>query len=389
MEACLQSLLQLRYPNFEVDRRQRRLEGRDPRDRAALSGFALIHQENKGLSIARNVGMEAATGEIIAFTDSRLRGRSRLADYLVGALQRTAASAVGGPNLPPPEDSRGARRAWRPRRADRPTCCSTTTSPSTFPAATWRFAARPCARSAASTRSSPRPATTSISAGGCRTAAGSIGFSPAAMVWHFRRNTVKAYLKPAARLRQGGSAAVFQAPVPLQHARPIALARTDLRRFALRAALAPAGDLLWHVRAGALPDALRAAESSALRYLAVHARVDGRGAVSAASARSCRGATSCRRSIPLAISWAAAAALASGRELDPRYQDWRSRAAARIAHLPRPATSLLRALQMAAARPCQRGARPLRRAATAAAGLATQGSSGSSTGATRRWRRKA
>ena len=37
-----------------------------------------------------------------------------------------------------------------------------------------------------------------------------LGFSPAAMVWHHRRNTVRALPQAAARLRQGGSAARAQ-----------------------------------------------------------------------------------------------------------------------------------------------------------------------------------
>ncbi len=62
-------------PELRGRRRQRRLDRRDARDRASATSpirrrFILIDQENKGLSVARNVGIAAATGEIIAYTDS-------------------------------------------------------------------------------------------------------------------------------------------------------------------------------------------------------------------------------------------------------------------------------------------------------------------------------
>ena len=64
MAACLASLENLRYPNYEVivvndgstDRTQEISEQYDY--------IQLINQENKGLSAARNVGIAAATGEI-------------------------------------------------------------------------------------------------------------------------------------------------------------------------------------------------------------------------------------------------------------------------------------------------------------------------------------
>ena len=67
-------------------------------------------------------------------------------------------------------------RGARARRAD-PRPARPTPRPSTSRAATWRSARTRCGRSAASTRASGRPATTSTSAGGSRSAGGTIGFS--------------------------------------------------------------------------------------------------------------------------------------------------------------------------------------------------------------------
>ena len=112
-----------------------------------------------------------------------------------------------------------------------------------------------------------------------------IGFSPAAVVWHFRRNTVKAYMRPAARLRQGRGAGLFEASVPLQPVRPGEVARPHLRRsLGLAAAVAPAGDLFRRLRPRAVPDDVRAAVL-ADRVPAAELRVERRRAAARARRR--------------------------------------------------------------------------------------------------------
>jgi GT2 family glycosyltransferase len=61
----------------------------------------LIRLEPCGLSAARNAGVEAATGEIVAFTDDDCEPDR---DWLAGLAAAFAKGwdAVGGPNLPPP-----------------------------------------------------------------------------------------------------------------------------------------------------------------------------------------------------------------------------------------------------------------------------------------------
>src|SRR4029077_18487299 len=65
----------------------------------------LRHDTNLGLSAARNTGIGAASGEIIAFTDADCRADEDWLHYLVGALLGSEFAGVGGPNLLPPEDS--------------------------------------------------------------------------------------------------------------------------------------------------------------------------------------------------------------------------------------------------------------------------------------------
>jgi glycosyltransferase involved in cell wall biosynthesis len=193
MEACLASLEVLNYPDYEVvvvndGSRDRTLEISE-----RFPYCRIISQENKGLSVARNVGAEAATGEIVAYTDSDCVADPDWLTYLVGKMVDGNLAACGGPNFPPPEDSlvpaavavspggpthvlisdevaehiAGCNMAFR-----RDTLLELGGFDPVYRAAgddvdiCWRF----------------------------QDAGYTIGFSAAAVVWHFRRNTVKAYI---------------------------------------------------------------------------------------------------------------------------------------------------------------------------------------------------
>lgn len=100
----LQALQQLAYRNYEVvvvndgsrDRVPELIEpfADDPR-------FNLIHKENGGLSSARNVGVRAATGDIVVYLDDDAYPGPFWLFYVAHHLMTTDHVAVGGPNIPP------------------------------------------------------------------------------------------------------------------------------------------------------------------------------------------------------------------------------------------------------------------------------------------------
>jgi hypothetical protein len=102
--ACLDSLAQLNYPDYEtivVD------DGSSDStaEVAARAGVRVLRVEHRGLGAARNCGLEAAAGSCVAFIDADARADRDWLYHLVESLTRRAAAAAGGPNFAPPPNS--------------------------------------------------------------------------------------------------------------------------------------------------------------------------------------------------------------------------------------------------------------------------------------------
>jgi GT2 family glycosyltransferase len=98
---CLDSLLALRYPDFEILLI-------DDGSRQHIAEIAKGHpqvryefQEHAGLSAARNLGTRLATGSIIAYTDDDCIAHPDWLLHLSHAFADETVAAAGGPNIPP------------------------------------------------------------------------------------------------------------------------------------------------------------------------------------------------------------------------------------------------------------------------------------------------
>jgi GT2 family glycosyltransferase/LmbE family N-acetylglucosaminyl deacetylase len=112
LEDCLSSLEKLRYPDYEVivvnD------GSRDATETIARQfPFRCISTPNQGISAARNVGMRAARGEIVAYLDSDAKADPDWLHYLAVTFMKSDVAGVGGPNFVPPEDNWVAQCIYR------------------------------------------------------------------------------------------------------------------------------------------------------------------------------------------------------------------------------------------------------------------------------------
>ncbi|MEQ1855152.1 MAG: glycosyltransferase [Longimicrobiales bacterium] len=104
IDECLTSLDRLTYPDVEiivVNDGSRDDTGPIARGHA---GARVIDIPNGGLSAARNVGLAAATGEIVAYTDADVRVDPDWLTYLVQPFLTSDVVGVGGPNVVPDDD---------------------------------------------------------------------------------------------------------------------------------------------------------------------------------------------------------------------------------------------------------------------------------------------
>ncbi len=99
----LEWLGRLEYPSYEVIVVNDGSTDATP-DIAREFGVRVISTPNRGLSHARNIGLAAAAGEIVAYIDDDAYPDPHWFTYLAQAFMSTDHAGIGGPNIPPPGD---------------------------------------------------------------------------------------------------------------------------------------------------------------------------------------------------------------------------------------------------------------------------------------------
>ncbi len=193
-ETCLRSMERIRYPDFEVIFVD---DGSTDNTQEILKEFPWvrnIRQRNMGLSHARNVGVEAATGEIVIYTDSDCEADEDWLYYSALALVRGGYVGMGGPNLIPDEGSWVADCVGLSPGGPTHVMIDDRTAEH-VPGCNMAFY-KWALKQINGFDSQYRKAGDDVDVIWRLQDLGySIGFSPSAQVWHYRRNTVKAYLK--------------------------------------------------------------------------------------------------------------------------------------------------------------------------------------------------
>ena len=108
LDYTLQIISEMDYPNYEIiavndgstDATHLILE-----KHRIKNGVTVIESENRGLSSARNLGIEASNGEIVAFIDDDAYPDKDWLNYLATTFLNSTHSAVGGPNFTPQNNS--------------------------------------------------------------------------------------------------------------------------------------------------------------------------------------------------------------------------------------------------------------------------------------------
>jgi len=190
---CLEGLSKLDYPDYEVIIVN---DGStdNTADIAQKYPFKLISTPNLGLSSARNTGLKAATGEIVAYTDDDARPDPHWLQYLAATFLKTQHAGIGGPNIAPLDDGEIAECVANAPGGPIHVLTSDTEAEH-IPGCNMAFR-RAALLAVGGFDLQYRAAGDDVDL--CwriKEKGGTLGFSPAAVVWHHRRNSILDYWK--------------------------------------------------------------------------------------------------------------------------------------------------------------------------------------------------
>lgn len=193
IQAACKALSGLDYPDYEVIVVNDGSTDTTPRI-VKEYGFKLISTRNLGLSSARNLGMRAAKGEIIAYLDDDAYPDPHWLKYLALSFLSKNYAGLGGPNIPPPGDGLVAESVAN--APGNPTHILLSDEDAEhIPGCNMAFR-----KSALEEIDGfdPRFRIAGDDIDVCwklQEKGWKLGFNPAAIVWHHRRNSIRAFLR--------------------------------------------------------------------------------------------------------------------------------------------------------------------------------------------------
>ena len=190
---CLEAIGNICYPAFEVIV----VDDGSTDDTAAIAAqydATLIRTPNHGLSHARNVGWQAASGEIIAYIDDDAYPDPDWLIYIADTFRNGNYAGVGGPNVLPPHDGSIAACVANSPGGPRHVLL-TDTEAEHIPGCNMAFV-RTALEAIGGFDERFRVAGDDVDICWRLQERGwKLGFSPSAQVWHHRRSSVRAYLR--------------------------------------------------------------------------------------------------------------------------------------------------------------------------------------------------
>ncbi|MDB6028645.1 MAG: glycosyl transferase family 2 [Verrucomicrobiales bacterium] len=194
LKACLESLEHLNYPNYEVLLVDDGSTDTTQQIAVLYKNVRHIYQIHQGLSVARNTGIYAGDGDVVAFTDSDCRADEDWLYYLVGDLLNSKFAGIGGHNFLPPEDSQVAAAVQvspgapahvmlTDRVAEHIPGCN-------MAFYKWALLEIGCFDPLYKKAGDDVDVCWRLQQRGYK-----LGFSPGGFVWHYRRSTMRAYLR--------------------------------------------------------------------------------------------------------------------------------------------------------------------------------------------------
>jgi GT2 family glycosyltransferase len=192
IEGCLDALLGLDYPDFDVIVVD---DGSSDGVSALAASYdvRMIRTEHRGLSAARNTGTDASDGEIVAFCDDDCLPDADWLRYLVRSLTGSTHAGVGGPNVPPSDTLIADSIGHAPGGPVHVLASDSVAKH--IPGCNMAFHRAVLEQVGGF---DPRFRVAGDDVDVCwriQDAGGTLGFSPAALVWHRARSSVAAYVR--------------------------------------------------------------------------------------------------------------------------------------------------------------------------------------------------